>query len=191
MSQASPRPGCTTAECPYNPAHGISLHRLPYLRFIQRWVQEHPRGHHFTKYSQAYPTKNQTTRTTAYMLFNKNFSFTMVSLHACIVIRVETLRAKLLKSSVGLTKVVPHIPYHPMGNGQCECFNRTLLEMLGTLEPKQKSDWRSYVSPLVHVYNCIKHETTCLSPYLLLFGWEPRLAITSSCQTAILTQFQP
>ena len=43
------------------------------LESSKRWVQEHPRGHHFTKYSQAYPTKNQTTRTTAYMLFNNFF----------------------------------------------------------------------------------------------------------------------
>ena len=64
-----------------------------------------------------------------------------------------------------------------MGNGQCERFNRILLEMLGTLEPRQKSDWRSYVAPLVHTYNCTKHETTQFSPYFLLFGREPRMAI--------------
>ena len=65
----------------------------------------------------------------------------------------------------------------PETNGQCEHFNRTLLEMLGTLEPRQKSDWRSYVAPLMHIYNCTKQETTQFSPYFLLFGREPRMAI--------------
>lgn len=32
-------------------------------------------------------------------------------------------------------------PYHPRGN-PIEGFNRTLLNMLGTLENKQKSKWR-------------------------------------------------
>ena len=46
--------------------------------------------------------------------------------------------------------------YHPMENGQAEPFNLTLLQMLGTctMEPSKKSDWKSYVLPLVHAYEC-------------------------------------
>ena len=41
-------------------------------------------------------------------------------------------------------------PYHPMGNGMTERFNQTLLNMSGTLEDRQKEDWKSFVAPLVH-----------------------------------------
>ena len=68
-------------------------------------------------------------------------------------------------------------PYHPMGNGMVERFNQTLLKMLGTLENHKKEDWKSYVAPLVHSYNATKHPSTGYSPYSLMFGRNPRLAI--------------
>ena len=57
-------------------------------------------------------------------------------------------------------------PYHPQTNGQCEHFNSTLLNMLGTLTSEQKKDWKSHVSA-----------ATGFSPYYLLFGREPRLPV--------------
>ena len=68
-------------------------------------------------------------------------------------------------------------PYHPAGNGITERMNRSLLSMLGTLDPARKHDWKSEVSPLVHAYNCTKQETTGFAPYFLMFGRQPRLAM--------------
>ena len=49
--------------------------------------------------------------------------------------------------------------------------------MLGTLEDHQKQDWKSYVAPLVHAYNATRHDSTGFSPFFLMFGRHPRLAI--------------
>ena len=68
-------------------------------------------------------------------------------------------------------------PYHPMRNGMVERFNQTLLNMLGTLEDDQKEDWKSYVAPLAHLYNATRHDSTGYSPFFLMFGRHPRLAV--------------
>ena len=71
-------------------------------------------------------------------------------------------------------------PYHPMGNGQVERFNQTLLQMLGTLEESKKSDWKAHVPSLVHASNSTFHDSTGYSPYFLMFVRHPRLAIEPS-----------
>ena len=133
---------------------------------------------HFTKYSQAYPTRNQTAKTTAQILYDKflvHYGFP-ARLHSDQGRNFESRVIKELCVLGGIQKSRT-TPYHPMGNGQCERFNRTLVEMLGTLEHDQKADWKAYVAPLVHMYNSTKYDTTGYSPYFLLFGREPRLPI--------------
>ena len=58
-----------------------------------------------------------------------------------------------------------------------ERFNKTLLNMLGTLQDHQKSDWQSHVPTLNHAYNAAVHDSTGYSPFYLLYGRHPRLAI--------------
>ena len=53
----------------------------------------------------------------------------------------------------------------------------TLLDMLVTLCADQKKDWKKFVGPLVHAYNCRRHDSTGYSPFCLMFGREPRLPI--------------
>ena len=133
---------------------------------------------HFTRYSQAFPTRNELAKTTAKVLFENfivHYGFP-ARLHSDQGRNFESSVIKELCSLAGVEKSRT-TPYHPMGNGMVERFNQTLLNMLGTLENHKKEDWKSYVAPLVHSYNASKHPSTGYSPYFLMFGRHPRLAI--------------
>ena len=49
--------------------------------------------------------------------------------------------------------------------------------MLRSVPAKYKSRWRDHLNKVVHAYNYTKHDVTGYSPFLLLFGRPPQLAI--------------
>ncbi len=133
---------------------------------------------HFSRYAQAMPTRNQTARTTARVLYDNffvHYGFPSV-LHSD---RGANFESKIIRNLCKITgmKKSRTTPYHPMGNGMVERFNQTLLNMLGTLANDQKSDWKAHVPTLTHAYNAAVHDSTGYSPYYLMFGRHPRLAI--------------
>jgi hypothetical protein len=135
---------------------------------------------HFSKYSIAVATKNQTAQTTAKALYENfivHYGFPG-RLHSDQGRNFESAVIKELCALGGMTKSRT-TPYHPMGNGLCERFNRTLLSMLGTLSEDKKNNWSQYLSTLTHAYNCTKHDSTGYSPHVLMFGREPLLPVAS------------
>ena len=133
---------------------------------------------HFTRYAVAVPTRNQTAKTTADVFFNNfviHYGFPK-RLHSDQGANFESKIIKELCSLCGIEKSRT-TPYHPMGNGVTERFNRTLLQMLGTLTVEQKQNWKKYVGPMVHAYNSMRQETTGHTPYFLMFGRQPRLPV--------------
>ncbi|RXN11607.1 Retrovirus-related Pol polyprotein from transposon 412 [Labeo rohita] len=132
---------------------------------------------HFTKFAFALPTPNQKSKTVARCLWDQFI------VHYGIPERLHSdqgpdFEAKLIKELCEISgiKKIRTTPYHPRSN-PTERFNRTLLSMLGTLESKQKSHWKDYVMPLVHAYNCTRSHVTGFTPYELMFGRKPRLAV--------------
>lgn len=94
------------------------------------------------------------------------------------MIRAVTFESSVIKDLCQLLgiKKTRTTPYHPRGN-PVEWFNRTLLEMLGTLSEENKLRWKEFVQPLVHSYNCTKNDITGFSPYQLMFGRQPSLPL--------------
>jgi hypothetical protein len=133
---------------------------------------------HFTRYSLAIPTRNQTASTTAKALYDNvfvHYGFPS-KLHSDRGQNFESKVIQKLCDMVGMKKSRT-TPYHPMCNGKVERFNQTLMNMIGTLEMEKKSDWRAYISTLTHAYNATIHDSTGFSPFYLMFGRHPRLAV--------------
>ena len=94
---------------------------------------------HFTRYAQAFPSKTQTALTTAKLLWN-NFILHYGFPAKIITDQGQNFESELIENlcQVAGVKKLCTSPYHPQTNGQCEHFNSTLLNMLGTLTPEQK-----------------------------------------------------
>lgn len=133
---------------------------------------------HFTRYAQAFVTKDQKALTVAKVLCDKFF------VHYSLPTRIHSHQGsdfesgliKEMLSMLGIRKSRTS-PYHPQGRPQPERFNRTLLSMLGTLNPMEKNRWSQHINRLVHVHNCTKNKANGYSPYYLLFGNEARLPV--------------
>ena len=131
---------------------------------------------HYTRYAQAYATRDEKATTVARVLWEKYMS------HYGIPERLHSDQGKCFTSAVvrelchllGITKSNT-TPYHPQGNGMTERFNRTLLSMLGTLTRSQKVNWAMRLPSMTHAYNSSRHESTGYSPFHLMFMRKPRL----------------
>ena len=93
---------------------------------------------HFTRYALAYPSKTQTAQATARILWD-NFICHYGFPEKFISDQGRNFESDLIKElcKIAGVKKVHTTPYHPQGNGQCERFNSTLCNMLGTLSEEE------------------------------------------------------
>lgn len=132
----------------------------------------------FSKYTVAVPTRDQRAPTVAQVLLKEwFFKFGVPDcIHSDLGRSFEGVLIQQLCHLYGVNKSRT-TPYHPAGNGQCERFNRTLHNLLRTLPASRKRDWVSCLPHVLFCYNTTPHQGTGESPYLLMFGREPRLPI--------------
>ena len=81
-------------------------------------------------------------------------------------------------------------PYHLQTNSQCERFNSTLINMLGT-SPREKSEWKNHIGMLVHAYNFTQNSATGFSPSYLMYGRQPHLPVDVTLGLAPHTITEP
>ena len=133
---------------------------------------------HFTRYVQAYVTRNQTARTTARVLYNEYFSMfgfpqrLMSDQGTGFTSKVIAAMCSLL----GIEKIQTTL-YHQQSNGSAERVHQTLRQMIGKLDPEKSQKWPVHLGSVLIAYNATQSLVTGYSPYYLMFGQRPRLPI--------------
>ena len=95
---------------------------------------------HFTCYAQAIVTTLQTAKCTGQNLWDR-FIVHYGLPEKILTNQGHNFESAMLKKLCELAQVkkIRTSGYHPHTNGHCECFNATLINMLGTLPEKPKS----------------------------------------------------
>ena len=94
---------------------------------------------HLTRYAQAYVTPKQTAIVVAHTLW-ENFLVHYGSPEKILTDQGKSFENNLFRELCSLAKAkkLCTSPYYPETNGHCECFNASLISMLGTLPSHAK-----------------------------------------------------
>ena len=133
---------------------------------------------HYSRFAQAIKTPSQTAIVTAQAAWDHYFS--KYGFPDKIVTDQGTqFESHLFKDLCKVAKITKlrTTSYHPQGNGNCERFNSTLINMVKTLEQEEKVKWTKHLNALCSAYNSTVHSSTGFSPFWLMMGRKPRLAV--------------
>ena len=132
----------------------------------------------FTKFSFAIPTRNETATTVAKALLDNVFNIFGLP-EKLLSDRGRNFESQIigqLCTLLGVKKIFT-CPYSPRSDAVCERFNRTLINMIGTLSTDKRTSWSRYITHLVNVYNNSVHSSTGFAPFELIFGRKSRLPV--------------
>ena len=123
------------------------------------------RADHFTRYTQAYPTKNKTAKTAANHLYNDfalRFGMPSKILHN----QGRVFENGLYRNLANLLEMknLRTTPCHPQKSGLTERMNQTVLSMFCTLPEKYNSSYKNQLSKVIYAYNCTRHSSTGYGP---------------------------
>ena len=133
---------------------------------------------HFTRYVQAFVTKNHMARTMARVLYNNYFS--MFGFPQRLMSDQGTeFCGKVIAAMCSLLGVekIRTTPYHPQTNRSAERVHQTLQRMIGKLDLEKRRKWLAHIGSIIIAYNSTRSLVTGYSPYYLMFGCRPRLPI--------------
>eukprot|EP00794_Sanderia_malayensis_P014448 gene14448-biopygen11548 len=133
---------------------------------------------HFSKWCEAFATKDQKSTTVAQILVSRLFSRfgPPTVLHSDQGRNFDSNLMHEVYDMMGLKKTRT-TAYHPQCDGLVERQNRTLQEILTNFVSDHSSDWDAWLDQAVFAYNTSVHESTGLSPYEIVFGRPARMPI--------------
>ena len=133
---------------------------------------------HFTCYTQAYVTNNNTLCTTARILYNKFFSVFGFP-RRLMSDQASEFTGQVISELCDLLSVtkIRTSPYHLQTNGTVERVHQTLRRMIAKMDPEKRAKWPSHLGSILIAYNATRSLITGYSPYFLMFGRRPRLPV--------------
>jgi len=147
-------------------------------------LPETPRGNrhiivvtdHFSKWTEVFPVPDFMAATCARVLLND-----VISRFGCpydvLSDQGRNFESQLFAELCDLLEIrkVRTSPGHPEGNGLTERFNKTLVAMIKAYLKGEDSNWDLHLGCLTAAYRATKHESTGVTPNLLMLGREVRL----------------
>ena len=134
---------------------------------------------YFSKWVEAVALPNETAETTVDCL-NKNIVQRHGPPKIIVSDRGSNFTAKLFRSFCKTLHIEQRLTtsYNPASNGETERYNRTLISMLRKeLEDGSHHNWEDMLGDVCFAYRASIHSSTLESPYYLLHGRDPNIAI--------------
>jgi len=69
-------------------------------------------------------------------------------------------------------------PYHAMGNGVVENFNKTIQNLLTKVAAEKPANWHRYLGPLMFAVRDTPQDSTGFTPFELIYGHKVRTPMT-------------
>eukprot|EP00794_Sanderia_malayensis_P015550 gene15550-biopygen13260 len=138
---------------------------------------------HFTKWCEAFPTKDKKASTVANILVSRIFSRfgPPVAIHSDQGANFESNLIHEVCNIMGIHKSRT-TAYHPQGDGLVERQNCTLQNILSSFASQHRDDWDLWIDITVYAYNTSPQESTGFSPYELMFGHQARFPLQQTLE---------
>jgi hypothetical protein len=134
---------------------------------------------YFTKWVEAVPVPNQTAETVARVFVEEFVCRFGVprQLHSDQGRQFESSLFKEVCNLLGIRKSRT-TALHPQSDGQCERFNRTLLDIVAKMAQNRQSDWDRCLPYALAAYRSSVHSTTQETPNFMMMGRKVETPLT-------------
>ena len=147
---------------------------------------------YFTRWTEAFPIRNQEAATVAKVLVEQVFVRFGVPLQI-LTDQGPNFESGLFQEMchlLGIDKVRTS-PYQPRTNGMIERWHRTLNSMLGKVVGESQRDWHEKLPYVMAAYRATEHSRTGFSPNFLFLGREARAPVDLTLTTEVIEEQCP